>query len=256
LFRSIIKAVVREADHIRAISDRVAAQAARAGVDGHRITVATSRVNLRRFQGRGSTTMRDAVRRRHAITNDKVVGYLGRLHHLKGLITLLRAWALVTAQVPDATLVIVGDGPERQHLHRLASTIDGPARVVFAGACAYDDVPLWLDAFDIFVLPSLTEGTPRALLEAMAMELPVVATSVGDIPYGVLDPSSGVVVPPAEPEALANAILALLADPTRAQAMGRNARNTVVGKFEFAESIRNLALSHYRAAGRPMPLGT
>jgi glycosyltransferase involved in cell wall biosynthesis len=255
LFRSIIRTVVRQADHIRAISERVASQARRAGVDESRITIATSRVNMRRFQGRGSTGKREVLRRDHDIVNDKIVGCVTRLHPLKGLAVLVQAWPLVAAKVPDATLVIVGDGPEREHLTRLASDLVGHCRIVFVGACHYDDVPAWLDAFDVFVLPSLTEGTPRALLEAMAMELPVVATSVGDIPQAVLDHSSGLVVPPRDAEALADAIVELLADPARAAAMGRSARATVLRQFGFTESIRNLALSHYRAAGRPFPHG-
>ncbi len=252
LFRSITRIVVRQANHVRAISGRVASHARRAGVDAGRITVATSRVNMQRFRGRGTTGRRDVLRRQHGLDNDRVVGYLGRLHPLKGLTVLTHAWPLVTAKAPDATLVIVGDGPEREHLSRVAAEL-GRGRIVLARGCHYDDVPAWLDAFDMFVLPSLTEGTPRALLEAMAMELPVVATSVGDIPHTVLDPSSGLVVPPGDPEALAGAILAHFADPVRAEMMGRRARTAVLRGFEFNQSIKTLALAHYRAAGKPFP---
>jgi glycosyltransferase involved in cell wall biosynthesis len=255
LFRAITRSVVRRADHVRAISERVAAQATRAGVQADRITVATSRVNLQRFRGRGSTGRRDAIRQRYDLDGRPVVGYLGRLHPLKGLRTLVQAWPVVAAAVPEAALVIVGNGPEYRYLRALAA---GPAdrhRIVLAGACHYDDVPAWLDAFDLFVLPSFTEGTPRALLEAMAMELPVVATSVGDIADGVLTSSSGEVVPPGDAAALADAILRLLADPERAAALGNSARATVLRRFEFDHSILNLARAHYRAAGRRFPGG-
>lgn len=252
--RSIAQIIVRRVDHIRAISERVAHHARRAGVDASRITVATSRLNFQRFRGKGSTGMRDVIQRQYGLLGGKIVGYIGRLHPLKGLTVLIQAWPLVAARVPEATLVIVGDGPERQHLQSQASALADSCRVVFTGRCHYDDVPAWLDTFDIFVLPSFTEGTPRALIEAMAMELPVVATSVGDIPDGVLDPSSGIVVQPRDAEALASAILELLADPGRAEAMGRRARTTVLRKFEFTRSIRNLALAHYRAAGRSFPI--
>lgn len=249
----IVRTLIRHADHIRATSERVAAQARRAGVEVNRITVATSRVNTQRFRGRGSTGMREVMRRRHGLADRKVVGYLGRLHPLKGVTVLIEAWPLVAARVPGATLVIVGDGPDQHRLANAAAQLHDPGAIVFTGGCHYDDVPAWLDAFDIFVLPSLTEGTPRALLEAMAMELPVVASRVGDIPHEVLGPSSGVVVQPKQKEALAQAVIELLTDPPRAQAMGRSARTTVLQKFDFHQSIRNLALAHYRAAGRPLP---
>ncbi|MGH7427042.1 MAG: glycosyltransferase, partial [Candidatus Methylomirabilaceae bacterium] len=175
LVRSIARAVVQRGDHIRAISERVARDATKTGVDTARITVATSRLNIQRFHGRGSTGMRDVIRRQYGLVGNRVVGYLGRLHPLKGLTGLVQAWPLVAAKVPEATLVIVGEGPEYQHLSTLAAELAGKCRIVLAGRCHYDEVPAWLDAFDIFVLPSFTEGTPRALLEAMAMELPAVA---------------------------------------------------------------------------------
>jgi glycosyltransferase involved in cell wall biosynthesis len=252
IIRSIARTVVRHADHIRAISDRVASHARRAGVEGSRITIATVRVNMQRFPGRRATGLRDVVRGRYDLGDRKVVGYLGRLHPLKGLRVLVEAWQIVAAKVPDATLVIVGDGPEREYLNRAVARRTN-AQIILAGRCHYDEVPAWLDAFDLFVLPSLTEGTPRALLEAMAMELPVVATNVGDIPHTVRDPSTGIIVPPRDAGVLAHAILDLLTDSTKAEQMGRRARAAVVHSFEFGRSIRALAAAHYRAAGIPFP---
>lgn len=143
---------------------------------------------------------------------------VGRLCRQKGQDILLRAWPQVSAAVTDAHLVLVGDGPDREALTRLA-----PPGVVFAGECR--DTRPWFRAADVAVLPSRWEGMALAPLEAMACGLPVVLADVSgareSLPPG--HEAFGL-VPPQNPPALAAALITLLTRPELRQSVGRQAR--------------------------------
>jgi glycosyltransferase involved in cell wall biosynthesis len=110
--------------------------------------------------------------------------------------------------------------------------------VTFTGVRA--DVPKILAALDLFVLPSLWEGMPNAVLEAMAAGLPVVATAVGGTPEVVMDGVTGLLVPPQDPSALAQAIERLLRDPDLRRTMGRAGRRRVEQHFDVRETVRQV----------------
>lgn len=145
----------------------------------------------------------------------KVVGFVGRLHPVKDLPTLLQAVRLVPS---DPWLVAVGDGPDRPLL-------EGLSRVVAVGEQA--DVTPYLSAVDVFVLPSRWEGMPGALVEAMALGLPVVATRVGGVPEVITDGVDGLLVEPGDVTSMAAAIEVALNRPD----LGRAARDTVQRRF-------------------------
>lgn len=146
-------------------------------------------------------------------TDAPLVLSTARLDPQKGLQHLIAA----AADVPDAIFVIAGTGPEREALEALAHSHGVAERVRFLGH--RQDVADLLAACDLFVLPSLYEGLPLAVLEAMAAGVPVVATDVGGTNEVVLDGETGVLVPAADAAALAQAIRALLADRPRASAL-------------------------------------
>lgn len=145
---------------------------------------------------------------------------VGRLLPVKGHDVLLHAFARVRARVPAARLVIVGDGAARAELERLTETLELSAAVEFAGEMDAARVRARLGETRVFVLPSRSEGLPLALLEAMAAGVPTVATRVGGVP-DVLLPGTGVIVPPEDPPALADAVSDLLLDPPRATELSR-----------------------------------
>ncbi len=149
----------------------------------------------------------------------QLIGTVGRLNPVKDHATLLRAFAQVQASLPRAALVVVGDGALRGELQALAATLGIAPRVRFLGDRG--DVQRLLVGFDVFVLASRSEGYSMALLEACAAGLPIVATDVGGNREIVADGRNGLLVPSTDAGALANALHALLADPPRAQAMGR-----------------------------------
>ena len=137
-----------------------------------------------------------------------LVGVVARLQREKGVAVFLRAAARLGQSVPDAGYVVVGDGPQRGMLERLAADLG--VAVTFLGF--RPDGPALVGGLDLLVIPSLTEGTPLVLLEGAAAGVPLVATAVGGIPEQVRDGIEGVLVPPGDDRALADACRRILTD--------------------------------------------
>ena len=155
----------------------------------------------------------------------RLVGAIGRFERQKGFDILIRA----VSQIEDVTLVLVGEGSERQRLQELAEN-DGVAdRVVWNGWT--DDARSYLGAFDVFALPSRFEGFPLALLEALLARSAVVAADVGSVAEAVRDAETGLLVPAEDPEALARAIRRLLADCELRRRLGEQGRQLVLERF-------------------------
>lgn len=188
------------------------------------------------------------VRQRHNIApHDRVVLSVGVLRYYKGLHILLD-----TMRDMDATLLVVGDGPEREQLEQLAAQYGIADRVRFVGRVADQELPAYYHAADVFVLPShlRAEAFGIVLLEAMASGLPVVSTELGTgtsvvNQHGV----SGFVVPPADPHALARAIYVLLANDDLRCWMGAQARERVVAHYTHDRMIDE-TLAVYEEARR------
>jgi phosphatidyl-myo-inositol dimannoside synthase len=168
-----------------------------------------------------------AIRERLGLVGRPVVVCVSRLVPRKGQDTLLRAWPAVLAASPEATLLLVGDGPYRKDLERLARTRNIQDRVVFAGSVPQAELPAYFDVGDVFAMPCRTrragldvEGLGIVYLEASATGLPVVVGDSGGAPDAVLDGETGYVVPGGDPASVARRITSLLADPAEAKAMG------------------------------------
>jgi glycosyltransferase involved in cell wall biosynthesis len=154
-----------------------------------------------------------------------VVGTMARLDPVKGLDVLLRA----LADLPDATLVIAGDGPEGPALRDLAEELGVGTRVRFEGWS--DDPEASLARYDVFALPSRSEGLPLSVCEAMVAGLPVVASDVGSVREIVDDGVTGLLVPAGDVPALTSALRGLLADAATRRAMGERGRQRVAEGF-------------------------
>ncbi|HIA14132.1 MAG TPA: glycosyltransferase family 1 protein [Nitrospirales bacterium] len=151
--------------------------------------------------------------------------FCGRLAPEKNLKNLLHVWAGVTKQLSKAHLLLVGSGPEHAELERVARQLGLLEQVHFLGQ--KNDVLPYLQASDFFVLPSLREGCPNALLEAMAVGLPCVATRVGAIPELIDSGRNGILIDLNEVSATVRAIVQLVEDPEKAFRLGQAARDTV-----------------------------
>jgi glycosyltransferase involved in cell wall biosynthesis len=159
----------------------------------------------------------------------QIVGVVARLEPEKGHATLLEAWPTVLRSVPDAYLLIVGEGSRREALEALARDLRIAHRVVFTGR--RDDVPAVTAALDVAVLPSYREAQGLSILEALALSRPVVASNVGGIPEMITDGVNGLLVPPHDADALAAAIVRLLLDHPYADTLGRAGHDMVHDRF-------------------------
>jgi glycosyltransferase involved in cell wall biosynthesis len=167
---------------------------------------------------------------------ERVVGCVGRLTEQKGTEYLLRAFAVLARRRSDVKLVIVGDGELRHDLERLADRLQIGNRVVFTGI--RKDVPNLMRLFDVFALPSLWEGQPITIVEAMAAGTPVVATDVGGNAEILHHGEFGVLVPPRDENALAEAIGALLSDASRAGTLGSKAASHAARELTSASMVK------------------
>lgn len=167
-----------------------------------------------------------------------VIGCIARLDLIKGHSYLIDAMTQIRAHLPQATLLIVGTGTAQAILREQVQKRGLSRAVLFLGERR--DIPTLLRAMDLFVLPSLDEGLGIALIEAMAMELPVVATNVGGIPEVVDNGQTGILVPPRDSEALAQAIVALLKDEAKRCRMGMLSKERVLAQFTAQRYVAQL----------------
>jgi len=182
-----------------------------------------------------------ALRNRFGIgDNQSVVLSVGRLSREKAHIDLLEAFKLLRETKPDISLklIIVGDGPERSRLEAAAESLGCKEQVVFTGQ-VIDAQPFYAIA-DVFALPSLSEGSPNVVLEAMAANLPIVATAVGGVPEIVENNESALLVSPNDPPSLAAGIATLLTDTDLAQRLTRRAATLVDTQHAPESYVRSL----------------
>lgn len=161
---------------------------------------------------------------------------VGRLRHQKGHEVLLRAMPEVLKEFPRAQLLIAGDGVLRQELEAQAAALNVYANVKFLGM--RKDVPILLSLADVFVFPSRFEGMPNAVLEAMSMGRPVIATSVQGVDELIQDEVNGLLVPMEDSAALSQAILCLLSDPAKRQQLGNAARARIESEYTVERMCR------------------
>lgn len=167
-----------------------------------------------------------------------VVGTVGRLEEQKGHAYLLKALLELRREIPDLTLVMVGEGRRQEALQRQARELGVANQVRFLGTRR--DLPLIYRALDLFVQPSLWEGLPLALLKAMGAGLPVVATRVSGTLEVIADGVNGRLVAPGSPEALAQAILELYRHPEWRSQWGEAARHTVQEHYSLEAMLARL----------------
>jgi glycosyltransferase involved in cell wall biosynthesis len=200
--------------------------------DGRRVPGSRTRtipygVDTRKFRPvSGGASLRRAL---GIPRNGLVFGTIARLTEQKGHRYLLEALPEIVRGRPDAFFVFAGDGPLRDSLEAMVSSLGMRDHVRFLGFRG--DIPELMGSFDAFVLPSLYEGLPNAALEAMACGKPVIATAVDGTPEAVLHGTTGWLVPPRDPRALAGAVLGFCSDRRLMRTLGRNGRERAVKRF-------------------------
>jgi len=167
-----------------------------------------------------------------------VVGVVGNLRSIKGHKYLLEAMSRILDKIPDARLLIVGKEVKETNLKELAEELKISSNVTFTGYRT--DIPELISVMDIAVLPSLSEGFSNALLEYMTMSKPIVATNVGGNAEAVVDLHTGLIVPPADSEALADGIMTLLHNRKMAEDMGHAGRKRLEEMFSLDRMVQKM----------------
>jgi glycosyltransferase involved in cell wall biosynthesis/SAM-dependent methyltransferase len=247
---AVERLLARLADRVVAVSDEVGRDLSERYRVVPRAKLAVVPVGLPLAEFLACDAHRGALRRELSLpASAPLVVLVGRLVAVKEPHLALDAWRLVRRDVPDATLVVVGDGDLAVPLR--ARREPG---VVFLG-WRRDLATILADA-DLALLTSRNEGTPVALVEAAAAGVPAVATRVGGVPSVVLDGATGVLVPPGDASALASAVVSLLRDPARRRAMGDAARARAIERFGDARLLADLrALYASVSSGASCPSG-
>ncbi|MDD1778798.1 MAG: glycosyltransferase family 4 protein [Candidatus Helarchaeota archaeon] len=178
---------------------------------------------------------------------DFVLGYVGRVSEEKGINYLILASSMADRMDIPVKVIIIGEGTEKGKLEELAKRVGIEDKVIFAGF--QSDVENWLSAMDVFVLPSLTEGTPMSLLEAMAYGIPCVASQVGGVPKIIDSGIDGILVPPGNAEEIKEAINILYRDEKVRSSISKKAKNKIVNKYNINEWIEKIESQYMEIIG-------
>ncbi len=227
-------------DLIITVSSGIAETLVNSGIPRERVEVVYEGVDVREVQS--------APCRREYPDSAVVIGCVAFLSEEKGHATLLTAFSELHSRRPETRLVFVGDGPLRSALEQQARSSGIAGAVDFRGF--QPQVAPFLRGFDIFVLPSLSEGLSSGILAAMAASLPVVASNIGGIPELVQHQITGLLVPPEQPGALANALQHLVDDPALQVRYGEAGRERVLKHFTLEQKVKRTLEIYERLLSR------
>ena len=181
-----------------------------------------------------------------------VIGHVGHFADHKGHRYLVEAVPAILRRFPDIKVVLVGEGELRSEVEAQVNRLGIVKSVIFTGFRT--DISSILASFDLFVLPSHLEGLCTSVMDAMAVGLPVVATRTGGVPEVVEDGETGLLVPPRDPDALADGVLRMLNDPGLRYRMGQAGRRRVLDHFSadaMVEGTENIYYEILKKKGAP-----
>jgi glycosyltransferase involved in cell wall biosynthesis len=213
-------------------------QCIRAGVPAHHCVLIENGIDTDEYQRR--QTKVQAKERLGVPPRRLVVGAVGRLSPEKGFDNLIRALQGLLARGLDVELLIAGEGDERLHLQKLSTDLGMGERVRFLGY--QSDTRKIYEAMDVFALSSIREGLPNVLLEAMAMEVPVVATRIAGIPQLIADGENGLLVEPGSEAQLTEVLAGLLSDESFRITLQAAGRRTVEARYSFTGRIQKIQM--------------
>lgn len=204
-------------------------------VNPNRLQVIPYGIDTKKFQNKNG----EAFKAKYDLQESKVILSVGRLNYQKGFQYLIKAMPTVLQQIPNAKLVLVGEGEQLSYLRQLTKSLSLEKIIVFTGAINQTEIPYAYAAADIFVLPSLFESFGISLIEAQAAGKPVVGTRVGGIPETFKDGETGFLVEPGDVEQLEEVIIRILSDSDIAKELGRKGK-CYAASFEIKKSINRI----------------
>lgn len=231
-------------DKIRAVSENIRQQAIDTGIKKNKIIAIPSRCDTNLFNPAELIESGKKLKEELGYINNKVILFVGRLNASKGLKYALSALPEIHEKYPETILLIVGEGELRGELEKLVFELNVSGMVNFYGAVPYTKVPEILSIGDIFLHPSIDEGMPRSILEALSMEFPVIATNVGGIPEIIQDGVTGILIEPYNPDQISKAVASLLENYSFAKELGKNGRDLMIKKYSFDQGLQKLFNLH------------
>jgi glycosyltransferase involved in cell wall biosynthesis len=246
---------LRESDIVACVSDEVATEVIRLGVDPARVLVSPMSVDPERF--RPDSEIRDARRRELGLEDEFVVGWVGSFRQFHGLDILVDAFAELVTAVPNARLLLVGEGLEHQAIEDQAERVGIRESVIFTGAVAHLDVAPLVDAMDAAVVTARSDESfhysPLKMREYLACGTPVVAPRAGEVPRTVEDGVTALLHDPGDRDGLCGALQRLAGDSELARRLGLAGRELVLETGTWDVQLERLLgmLEGTREGSRP-----
>jgi len=243
----IDRMILKFSNRVIAVSQGIKQELLKSGLREPRIDVVLNAVQT---EMDNEILKQDRYTRRRALDvseSDFVLGYIGRLSKEKGVSYLLDAAEILFQQGIPIKVLIIGDGPAKKDSELIVRQKGLENKVFFAGFQTY--VKAWIPAMDVFLLPSLTEGTPMALLEAMACRIPIVASSVGGVPQIIESGKDGILVAPGNPEELAAGVMALYNNNSQREQFVEAARKKIISNFNIKKWTKTIESKYAEIAG-------
>lgn len=213
------------ADHIMCVSDDLFSIALNNGIDENKLSVVPIGVDIDLFRKGNVELIKEEF---NIKDSTKIVLYVGQLIPRKGLNYLIEAIPKIVSKHKDSLFVFAGTGPQREELESICQRKDILSSILFTGGIDLTQLIKWYSIADLFVLPSLSEGRPTVIYEAMSCEVPIIATDVGGVSEQIIDGYNGYVVPPRSSKILIEKINNLLENADLLEDMGKNGRKRVL----------------------------
>jgi len=235
IFKNIVsKLVLRNADAIIALTEDMKKRIQ--NIHDRSVFVIPNGVDLERF----GELPQEIPDKESKLTDEKVIIFIGTLRPVKGVRYLIEAMRMIAEGYKRTRLLLVGDGEERGYLEKLVNKMGLEDCVSFIGRVPHERALTYMVTSDVFVLPSLSEGFPMTILEAMACGLPIVATRIGGLPEVIEDGRSGFLVEPENPKEIAERVLLLLEDNELRKRISLNNKERVE-KYSWQHIVNRLA---------------
>lgn len=253
LTRALETSAFKRVDAITTICEGLRRDIVARGIPAQKVTVIPNAVDIEKFSvgGTGDAILKEQL----GLNGHRIIGFIGSFYAYEGLDLLLQAFPTILASAPDIRLLLVGGGPQDDSLKHLASGLGIKDKVIFTGRVPHDQVQRYYDLVDILAYPRhsmrLTElVTPLKPLEAMAQGRLLVASDVGGHKELIQDGKTGILFKSENPQALADAVLRLLAEESRWPELRKAARRFVETERNWPKSVSNYVAIYKRLAGK------
>lgn len=247
LYNRLDRQILKYFDRIIAVSDLIKSTLVTQGIFPDNISVVINATPTK-AGAKDVQKNRSALRSELKMKQEEIIiGYVGRLSKEKGIKYLFEAIAMLVKEFVPVKLLIVGDGPQKSELYQLTISLNIEGKVILTGF--QPNVDEWIAVMDFFVLPSITEGTPMALLEVMSQGVPCIASAVGGIPQVIDSGVDGILVAPGKPDEICDAILKLSRDHVKRNYISKNAKEKVLLKYNVKEWTKKIEKEYLDAIG-------